>query len=62
MLRILRYVVLLAALVAYVMPFWGNFQGKFWPEFVRQYGGCATRAARGAIAYKSFGNHAFLCL
>ncbi len=43
--RVVRYFVLLAALVAYVMPFWGNFQGKMWPEFVRNYGGCATRAA-----------------
>ncbi len=43
--RVVRHVVLLAALVVYVMPFWGNFPEKMWPEFVRNCGGCATRAA-----------------
>ena len=42
---VLRFAVVLALLVIYVVPFWGNFRGRLWPGPVRAYAGWATRAA-----------------
>ncbi len=43
MLRLARFVVIVGILTLYVMPFWGNFSGAYWPAFVRDYSGCAAK-------------------
>ena len=50
MLRVLRFVAIVAALALYVVSFWGKFAGASWPRPVREYAGCATA---GGVAMAS---------
>ncbi len=45
MVRLARFVAILGVLALYVMPFWGNFSGPYWPAAVRGYSGWVTKWA-----------------